>query len=140
MWSPLRRKRSPAQPTPGSQVGRRGEKAARRLLKRRGLKILATNYRCPRGEADLIALDRSTRADLGAETIAFVEVKTLSGRQRAAPQSAVNADKQRRLRRIAAYYLGTHPDAESLNVRFDVVAIVLNDPDKPQINYIPDAF
>ena len=94
----------------------------------------------PRGEADLIALDRSTRADLGAETIAFVEVKTLSGRQRAAPESAVNADKQRRLRRIAAYYLGTHPDAESLNVRFDVVAIVLNDPDKPQINYIPDAF
>jgi len=113
---------------------------ARRLLRRRGMKILARNYRCPKGEADLIALDRSTRGDLGAETLAFVEVKTLSSPQRADPHAAVNADKQRRLRRVAAYYLATHPDAEGLNVRFDVVAIVLEDPHAPQVTYIRSAF
>ena len=121
-------------------MGRRGEKIACRLLKRRGLKILAKNYRCPKGEADLVALDPSARKELGAETLAFVEVKTHSARRLADPQSAVNADKQRRLRRVAAYYLATHPDAAGLNVRFDVVAIVLNDPEDPEVNYIPDAF
>ena len=50
-------------------LGARGERLAKRFLKRRGLKILATNYRCPAGEADLIVLDRSTRKDFGAATV-----------------------------------------------------------------------
>ncbi len=59
-------------------LGRRGEKLAARLLKQKGLKILARNYRCPIGEVDLIALDPATQRQIGAETLVIVEVKTRS--------------------------------------------------------------
>lgn len=129
MW-PFRRSRP---------LGRRGEGLARRFLKRRGMKILATNYRCGAGEADLIVLDPATRKDLGAETIAIVEVKTRSSDKYTEPQSAVNADKRRRMKRIADTYLITH-HAEDYNLRFDIVAIVIRENEKPQIKYIPNAF
>ena len=139
MW-PFRAKAA-AEGPPGkaSVVGRRGEKLARGFLKRQGLKILATNYRCPAGEADLIALDRSTRAELGAETIAFVEVKTRRSDRHSEPESAVNAAKRRRMLRVASYYLNAH-QTENLNARFDVLSVILREDDKPQIKYIPNAF
>jgi putative endonuclease len=120
-------------------LGGRGETLALRMLKRRGLKVLARNYRCPAGEADLIVLDKATRGDSGAETIVFVEVKTRSSDRYTDPQYAVNADKQRRMRKIADYFLTTRP-ADGYNVRFDVVAICLRDGNKPEITYIQDAF
>lgn len=141
MWWPLRgfwpwrRGRSGHR----AQLGRRGEKIARRTLRHHGLKILASNYRCPAGEIDVIALDPSTRKDLGVETLAFVEVKTRSPRSLADPESAVNAKKRRRLQRCAEHYLARH-DAEDLPVRFDVVAIVVDEAGEPQAHYIPDAF
>ena len=120
-------------------LGRRGEKAARKFLRRAGLKILARNYRCPVGEVDLIALDASTRSRPGAETIAFVEVKTRSSDRHVEPESAVDAAKRRRLRKVAGYYLATH-DAAEFDVRFDVVAVVARPGEKPQVRHIPDAF
>ncbi len=137
MW-PFRRfgkDRTPLDP------GRAGETLAARFLKRRGLKILARNYRCPAGEADLIALDRTTRKTDRAETICFVEVKTRRTDKYTTPASAVDADKQGRLVNVARYYLAHHP-AEGYNVRFDVLCVVY-DPDGKQrarIDYIPRAF
>jgi putative endonuclease len=103
------------------------------------MKLLARNYRCPAGEADLIALDTSTRSQLGAETLCFVEVKARSSDRYTAPSSAVRSEKQERLRRVARYYLATH-DADDLNVRFDVVSIVRRRGQQPRVEYIPDAF
>jgi len=123
----------------GPALGQRGETLARRFLKRRGLKILARNYRCPNGEIDLIALDRSTRAEQGAETIVFVEVKTRSSDRYTSPESAVNADKKRRIHRAARYYLGTHATAEFL-ARFDIVSIVAEGGAKPRIRHLCGAF
>ena len=120
-------------------LGRRGEKIARRFLKRRGLKILACNYRCQAGEVDLIALDRSTRRESGAETVAFVEVKTRSSDRYTDPEFAVDSVKRRHLRKVARHYLTCH-DTADLNVRFDIVAIVIPDGKKPQVKYIPNAF
>lgn len=122
-----------------SDLGRRGEKLAARFLKRRGLKILARNYSCPAGEADLIGLDASTRREIGAETIAIVEVKTRSSDLYADPESSVNWAKRRRLRKIADYYLATR-HAENLNVRFDIVSLIVTEGQEPQIKYIPNAF
>ena len=131
MWPFGHRGRSP--------LGERGEKTARKFLKQQGLEILAQNYRCPRGEVDLIALDRSTRAQMGAETICFVEVKTRSSDRYTDPESAVDADKQHRVRKAADYYLASR-DAEGFNVRFDIVSIVLREGAHPQIRHITDAF
>ena len=120
-------------------VGQTGERLARRHLKRRGLKILATNYRCPRGEVDLIVLDRSTRREIDAETIAFVEVKTRTSDKYTDPDSAVDADKRRRVENVADHYLAAH-DTEEYNIRFDIVSVVLRDGQTPKIDHIPDAF
>jgi putative endonuclease len=122
-----------------ASTGQRGEQLASRYLRRQGMKVLARNYRCPAGEADLIVLDRSTRREMKAETIAIVEVKTRSSDRYTPPHSAVDSDKRRRLRAIANYYLATHP-AEGFLLRFDVVSVVLAPDEQPRIEYLPDAF
>ena len=116
-------------------LGRRGENFAQAHLRKQGLKILARNYRCPAGEADLIALD--TRG--GTDTIVFVEVKCRREGQYVNPESAVNADKRRRLQRVAAYYLASRGAAD-IAVRFDIVAIVAPPGQPPQIRHLPGAF
>ena len=124
---------------PEKTLGRHGEKLAARALKRKGMKLLATNYRCPSGEIDIIALDRSTRRDSGRETIVFVEVKTRSSDTYTVPESAVDARKRRRIRKAARYYLSHHP-TDGYNVRYDIVAIVAPAGAKPQIKHIAGAF
>lgn len=123
----------------GTRLGQRGEKLAARHLRRGGLKVLARNYRCPAGEADIIVLDRSGRTASDAETIAFVEVKTRTSARQVSPESAVDARKRRQLARVAEYYLAHH-DAGECSVRFDVVAVVLAAGAKPEIRHIVDAF
>jgi len=122
-----------------ADLGRRGEKLAQAALRKQGLRILARNYRCPAGEADLIALDIATRKETGAETIAFVEVKTRTSDRYTPPESAVNADKRRRMRKVADYYLSLRR-VEAFRVRFDIVSIVIRDGQTPEIRYIPGAF
>lgn len=122
-----------------STLGPRGEKLAVRFLKRRGMKVLARNYRCPSGEADLIVLDASTRKQLGADTIAVVEVKTRSTDHYADPEARVDRTKQRKLRKIARHYVAAR-GAEDLNVRFDIVSLLVPEDGPPRIKYIPDAF
>jgi len=131
MW-PLRRR-------PADPLGRRGEKLACRALRRGGLKILARNYRCPAGEVDIIALDPSTRREFGAETVVFVEVKARSSDRYTDPESAVDADKRRRMRKVADHYVARR-GAREFNVRFDIVAIVASGDEPPRITHIPDAF
>lgn len=131
MW-PFGRKR-------GGGLGGRGEALARRALKRKGLKLLAENYRCPRGEIDLIFLDTSTRRDGGVETLVFVEVKTRTSDEYTSPESAVNSDKQRRIRRAAEYYIARH-GARDHDVRYDIVAIVSHAGEEPRVEHIRDAF
>jgi len=120
-------------------VGERGERLARRFLRKAGLKILAENYRCPNGEIDLIALDRSTRKAHGAETIVFVEVKTRSSAGQTPPEAAVDADKRARIQSAAAHYLRHYP-TEGYRRRYDVVSIILPEGADPEITHIPNAF
>ena len=110
-----------------------------KFLKRKGYKILARNYRCPSGEADLIALDCSTRRRTGAQTIALVEIKTRTSDAYTDPEAAVTADKRRRIRKVAEYYLSRR-DAEGFNIRFDIVSIVAPGRGAPSIKHIPGAF
>jgi putative endonuclease len=103
------------------------------------MKILARNFRCPRGEVDLIALDATTRKALGAETIVFVEVKTRSSDRYASPAAAVDARKRQQIRRAADYYLQQH-DTEGYRVRFDVVSVVVPEGERPRVEHVRDAF
>ncbi|MBN1556366.1 MAG: YraN family protein [Phycisphaerae bacterium] len=139
MW-PFRSRRGQADtsktsPTTTAVRGARGEKLARKHLRKKGMKILATNYRCPAGEADIIALDRRTKPD----TLVFVEVKTRRRDKYTSPAGAVNADKRRRVQKVAGYYL-RQKQADDLHVRYDIVSIVLPDEGEPLIEHISDAF
>ena len=134
MWRWLFRQRRPR-----DTLGARGEKLARRHLKRLGMKILAANYRAPGGEVDLIALDPGTREETSFETICFVEVKTRRSDRYTDPASAVDSGKRRRLRKAAGRYLSDRPTDEYAT-RFDIVSIVLEPGAKPRVEYIPNAF
>ena len=113
------------------ELGRKGEKLAARHLRRKGYRIAERNYRCPLGEVDLIALQN--------DDLCFVEVKTRRSDQYESPEVNVTPDKRRRIRRIARYYL-ERKGIRDINVRFDVVAIVLDDESSPQIEHYENAF
>jgi putative endonuclease len=119
-----------------ASLGQQGEKLAAKFLRKQGLKILARNYRCPAGEADIIALD--TRRDQ-APAVVFVEVKTRASDRNTSPESAVNAAKQKHLRAVANYYRSGR-DTTGLTIRFDVVAIILAPAQEPRIKHIVGAF
>lgn len=96
------------------EIGAQGEHAAVAYLAHEGYEILETNWTCPAGEADIIALD-------GPECV-FVEVKSRldTPRTHALPELAVNADKQRRYQHIAAHYAMRH---DVRTIRYDVIAV-----------------
>src|SRR6185437_3918670 len=78
-------------------LGDRGERAAARYLRSKGLRIITRGYRTRLGEIDLIARD--------GDTLVFVEVKS---RRRGVPAEAVTLAKQRRLTLAALQFLAEH--------------------------------
>ncbi len=118
---------------PARLLGQRGEAVAARFLKRRGYKLIAQGSRMPSGELDLVAVDRD-------RTIVFVEVKTRGSDEVGHPAEAVDADKQRRLTRLAVTFLKRHGLLEHPS-RFDVIAIVWPEGRRrPQVEHIKNAF
>lgn len=114
-----------------AQLGRTGERAAEKYLRRLRYRTVVRNYRCPAGEIDLVMLDGSV--------IVFVEVKTRSSREHADPQDAVNPVKQRQIARAARYFLQQTRSLER-TWRFDVIAISLDDDGQMNIEHFPEAF
>jgi putative endonuclease len=111
--------------------GRMGEDLAHRYLRRRGLTIVARNYR-PRsgmGELDLVAWH--------GKTLVFVEVKTRAGEEFGPPDRAVDIAKRDHLRRTAADYARRAGVAWE-QTRFDIVSVVLEKP--VNIEWFRDAF
>lgn len=105
--------KEPKGPTPRQRLGKRGEVVAKAFLQRRGYEVIATNYRSPWGEVDIVARD--------GVALVFVEVKTRRSTAFGAAVEAVTAVKGKRLVATAQHYLGE----QGLDVpwRVDVVAI-----------------
>ena len=120
----------------GSGDGRRalgtaGESVAAEHLARRGYRIVEANARCRLGEIDLVVLD--------AGVVVFVEVKGNRGRSHGAPEEMVTPAKQRRLTRLAAWYLQRRGWL-GRPARFDVVAIDWDPGGENRVRHFPDAF
>jgi len=114
-------------------LGRRGERAAARYLRRRGYKIIARGDHLGPGELDLVAVDRD-------RTLVFVEVKTRESAEAGHPSEAVDPAKQRRLTRLAVTFMKRHGLME-YPARFDVIAVTWPDSQRhPSIEHFPDAF
>lgn len=98
-------------------VGAYGERVAERLLVEEGLEVVERNWRCARGEIDLVAVDHER------DEIVFVEVKTRRGTAHGHPAEAVTRVKLARLRVLAALWLSEH-DRRARGIRIDVVAVL----------------
>jgi len=99
-----------------------GEKLARDFLRKRGYRILETNYRCPKGEVDLIAEHK--------DFLVFVEVRAKRSRDFGTPEESITPTKMEHLRTVAAHYCQTHHNLPQL-WRIDVVAVELGQKGKP---------
>ncbi len=112
------------------QFGDRGEEIAVNFLKAKGYKILDRNYRQPWGEIDIIAT--KTKGFLGrkTETIFFVEVKTIKGKEgklaSALAGGNVHYKKQQRLIRAAKTYLAQKRILPEICWQIDVIIVNLN--------------
>jgi putative endonuclease len=111
--------------------GELGESAARRQLKRQGMKFLTANFRSPRGEIDLIMRD--------GDCLVFVEVKTRSSEEWARPAAAVDRERRQRLTRAALDYLRLLKNP-AVKVRFDIVEVLLHDSAVEEMRHLPNAF
>ena len=118
------------------EIGRTGENLAAQYLIRRGARIVCSNFKVPigrnirgaavTGEIDLIALEQ--------DILCFIEVKTRSSDEFAAPLSAVDVRKQRQITRTARIYRKIF-NLQNFRIRFDVVGIILAKDNLPKIEY-----
>jgi putative endonuclease len=103
------------------RIGRAAEDLVAARLLAAGWEIVERNARTRYGELDIVALD--------GRTLVFVEVK--AGREGSAygperPVLAVDRRKQRRVRRLAAAWMGERRDAPYYaDIRFDAVGVTV---------------
>ncbi len=95
------------------RLGDHQERQARSHLEREGLRFVASNVRCKRGELDLVMRD--------GDTLVFIEVRYRASARFGGAAASVDPRKQTRLITAAAHYLQRHPT--ELPCRFDVIAI-----------------
>ena len=94
-----------------------GEKYAKDFLKKRGYRILETNYRCPQGEIDIVARQK--------DSLVFIEVRTKTSLEFGTPAESITATKRKHMRATAFHYQQSHTGLPQL-WRIDVVAIELD--------------
>jgi putative endonuclease len=100
-------------------------------LQQAGMRLIARNYRCPRGELDLVMMDGSL--------IVFVEVRYRRSNDYGSAAESVHTGKQQRLIFAAQHYLQMHPGLAAGNCRFDV-AVITGSEEHPSCEWIRDAF
>lgn len=102
-------------PLLNSSLGRFGEDRAAEWLEDHGFRVLERNWRCARGEVDIIAWQSCT--------LVFIEVKTRAGNSTGHPFEAITASKVNRLRRLVPAWFAEHPDVSARAIRIDAVAV-----------------
>ncbi len=113
-----------------NELGRLGEQLARDFLIAKGYQILEQNWVCGHKEIDIIAMD-------GKELV-IVEVKTRRVTFLVEPEETVDKYKQRFLIWAAEAYI--ERNNLDVDVRFDIVAIVIDKNNEHRIDHIENAF
>jgi putative endonuclease len=111
----LHRVSSP-RPTEKMRLGRAGERAAANFLKRRGFRIVRTNWSCTRGEIDIIAVDVS------CSMLVFVEVRLRSENSEVLGYFSIGKKKKSALRAACSMYLRKFA-GPNVSHRFDVIEV-----------------
>jgi len=113
-----------------NKIGEMAENLAADYILRKGYRLLERNWRFSRAEVDLIAMDN--------EILVFLEVKSLGNNAINKPEASVTPYKQSLIMDAASQYMvKVNHDWE---VRFDVIAIVLNEGELIDLKHFEDAF
>ena len=97
------------------KTGSSYEKLAGEYLISQGYEILEYNFRCRRGEIDIVAKD--------GEYLVFCEVKYRRTAKKGSPLDAITTEKQKKISQTALYYITTRCKGE-VPCRFDVIGIL----------------
>ncbi|MBN1689364.1 MAG: YraN family protein [Candidatus Omnitrophica bacterium] len=97
----------------------------------KGYKLLEKNYSCRLGEIDVVAKKEGRYR--------FVEIKTRAQKRFGMPEESVHHVKQKRLVRLALWYLKEKKLGEP-PVSFDVLSVYYDGEDEPGIRLIENAF
>lgn len=116
---------------PPGAIGKQAEAAAAALLERGGVRLLERNYRCRFGEIDIIGLD--------GPLLIFVEVRYRRRPGRLSAIESVDRHKCRRVLTTSQHYLNRHKQYQTLQCRYDVVAIA-GELTAPALEWIKNAF
>jgi putative endonuclease len=112
------------------KLGAWGESLAAKHLEKEGFEIIDRNWRCARGEIDLVA-----RAGAG---LVFVEVKARRGREMGSPEEGLTRRKAEKLIELAQIYIYEHE--LDVDWRIDLVAVELDQSGKLlRCDHIPNA-
>jgi putative endonuclease len=117
------------QQTHNQTTGAKGEYLAAEYLIQQGYKIINQNWRTSHLEIDIIAQTTNF--------LAIIEVKTRINPLKS-PETSVNYQKQQKIYKATQAYLQLHPCI--LEIRFDIITIILNKDKPPIITHYPDAF
>jgi len=100
------------------RTGKIGEDQAARHLQTLGYRILAQNWRCAAGEADIVALHQNE--------LVIIEVRTRRGAEAASlALESITPAKQARLINIAQLY-AAHTKEIVEGMRIDIVTVAIN--------------
>jgi putative endonuclease len=118
--------------TTRQQAGREAEAYALQYLQQQGLRLIAQNWLCKRGELDLVMLD--------GDTVVFVEVRYRRHSGWGGAMESVDFRKQGKLVTAAQLFLQQATDWAGHPCRFDVIAVEGNPGGATPLNWIQNAF
>ena len=115
-----------------NEVGKWGEEVAVNYLHKKGYTIRECDWRSGHRDIDIIAISPDQRF------VVFIEVKTRTTDDVAAPEDAIDSRKIKNLGYAANAYVKLNQIV--LDLRFDIITIVGNNQSEPLIDHIEDAF
>lgn len=97
------------------ELGNLSESLAAEHLTNAGLKLVMRNYRCPKGEIDIIARD--------GDQLVFVEVRSKTSQVMGWAEESIDSRKRQKLRNCATYYVMEQGCQQWPSLRIDLLAV-----------------
>lgn len=113
------------------ELGSFGENLAYIMVKEAGLQVVERNYRCTKGEIDLIAREQ--------DWLVFIEVRTRSSGEKGWAQESIDLRKRKKLLSLSLFYLLEKGYKTYPKIRFDLFAINLNN-GEPETQWLKGIF
>jgi len=114
------------------EIGDKGEDIAVAYLETKDYTVLDRNYHFEHAEVDIVAFDEDSQ-------IVFVEVKTRANNQYGEPEEYGDEEKKKNVYKAAEAWMYER-EMEGVPARFDVISILQEDNEAPQIKHFEDAF